>query len=219
MAKGKLQYLIRENEPVTVKKSLPKNYEIIEHTLTQPAGTRWARKKGEPLFKHTKSGKLILNPKRDDILVVTDEDYFTTRIAQDRIYQPDKADRFITDEATEKKIKSKEKKMQKELETQKELKGVIAEKNKSTKPAGKKTCKPKTAKPTAATSAKKTTSPKTTAKPSEGKSYTVRQGRTSKTFATKTEAQACASQAKNKATITTTTKPPTHRIVKFAVKK
>ena len=170
------------------------------------------------MFKHTKSGKLILNPKRDDILVVTDEDYFTTRIAQDRIYQPDKADRFITDEATEKKIKSKEKKMQKELETQKELKGVIAEKNKSTKPAGKKTCKPKTAKPTAATSAKKPTSPKTTAKPSEGKSYTVRQGRTSKTFATKTEAQACASQSK-KATITTTTKPPTHRIVKFAVKK
>ena len=230
MAKGKLQYLIRENEPVTVKKSLPKNYEIIEHTLTQPAGTRWARKKGEPLFKHTKSGKLILNPKREDILVVTDEDYFTTRIAQDRIYQPDKADRFMTDEVTEKKIKSKEKKMRKELKAQKErdTKGVIAAKNKSTKPAGKRTCKPKTVKPAPVAPAKnkptspktaKPTSPKTTAKPLEGKSYTVRQGRTSKTFATKTEAKACASQAKNKATITTTTKPPTHRIVKFAVKK
>ena len=229
MAKGKLQYLIRENEPVTVKKSLPKNYEIIEHTLTQPAGTRWARKKGEPLFKHTKSGKLILNPKREDILVVTDEDYFTTRIAQDRIYQPDKADRFMTDEVTEKKIKSKEKKMRKELKAQKErdTKGVIAAKNKSTKPAGKRTCKPKTVKPAPVAPAKnkptspktaKPTSPKTTAKPLEGKSYTVRQGRTSKTFATKTEAQACASQSK-KATITTTTKPPTHRIVKFAVKK
>ena len=229
MAKGKLQYLIRENEPVTVKKSLPKNYEIIEHTLTQPAGTRWARKKGEPLFKHTKSGKLILNPKRDDILVVTDEDYFTTRIAQDRIYQPDKADRFITDEATEKKIKSKEKKMQKELETQKELKGVIAEKNKSTKPAGKRTCKPKTAKPAPVAPAKnkptspktaKPTSPKTTAKPSEGKSYTVRQGRTSKTFATKSEAKAYKSQCKNKnVTITEGTQKPTHRVVKFTAKK
>lgn len=92
----------------------------------------------------------------------------------------------------------------------------------------KKTCKPKTVKPAPVAPAKnkptspkttKPTSPKTTAKPSEGKSYTVKQGRTSKTFATKTEAQACASQAKNKATITTTTKPPTHRIVKFAVKK
>lgn len=91
----------------------------------------------------------------------------------------------------------------------------------------KKTCKPKTAKPAPVAPAKnkptspktaKPTSPKTTAKPSEGKSYTVRQGRTCKTFATKTEAQACASQSK-KATITTTTKPPTHRIVKFAVKK
>ena len=227
MAKGKLQYLIRENEPVTVKKSLPKNYEIIEHTLTQPAGTRWARKKGEPLFKHTKSGKLILNPKRDDILVVTDEGYFTTRIAQDRIYQPDKADRFITDEATEKKMKSKEKKMRKELETQKErdTKGVIAAKNKSTKPAGKKTCQPKaTAKPTAAAPAKnkptspKPAAPKAAANSSDKKSYTVRQGKSYKTFKTKSEAQTCAAQSKTKATIMKTTKKPTHKIIKFTAR-
>lgn len=89
----------------------------------------------------------------------------------------------------------------------------------------KRTCKPKTAKPTAPAADKPKankpaqTSPKTAEKPSEGKSYTVRQGRTCKTFATKTEAQACASQAKSKATITETTKPPTHKIVKFAVKK
>ena len=226
MAKGKLQYLIRGNEPVTVKKSLPKNYEIIEHTLTQPAGTRWARKKGEPLFKHTKSGKLILNPKRDDILVVTDEGYFTTRIAQDRIYQPDKADRFITDEATEKKIKSKEKKMRKELETQKErdTKGVIAAKNRSTKPAGKKTCQPKTAKPTVAAPAKnkptspKPAAPKAAANSSDKKSYTVRQGNSYKTFKTKAEAQTCAAQSKAKATITEGTKKPTHKIIKFTAR-
>ncbi|MGN0812945.1 MAG: hypothetical protein ACI4MQ_05530 [Candidatus Coproplasma sp.] len=82
------------------------------------------------------------------------------------------------------------------------------------------TCKPKTAKPAPAAPAKnKPTSPKTTSKPSEGKSYTVRKGRTCKTFKTKAEAQACASQTKSKATITETTKPPTHKIVKFAVKK
>ncbi|MGN0806705.1 MAG: hypothetical protein ACI4MC_06660 [Candidatus Coproplasma sp.] len=161
------------------------------------------------MFKHDKSGKLILNPKRNDILVVTDEDLLTTRIAENRVFQPNKAASFITDEITEKKIKSKEKKLRKEAEAQKERdkKSVLAAKNKSAKPAP------------AAPAKNKSTSPKTAAKPSEGKSYTVRQGRTCKTFATKSEAQTCASQAKNKATITETTKPPTHKIVKFAVKK
>lgn len=104
-----------------------------------------------------------------------------------------------------------------------------AEKNKSTKPAGKKTCKPKTAKPAPVAPAKnkptppktaKLTSPKTTAKSTEGKSYTVKQGRTCKTFATKSEAQAYKSQCKNKnVTITEGTKKPTHRVVKFTAKK
>ncbi|MGN0805019.1 MAG: hypothetical protein ACI4MS_06520 [Candidatus Coproplasma sp.] len=62
------------------------------------------------------------------------------------------------------------------------------------------------------------TSLKTTSKPSDAKSYTVRQGRTSKTFKTKSEAQTCASQSNHKATITKTNKKPTHKIVKFTAR-
>ncbi|MGN0813353.1 MAG: hypothetical protein ACI4MQ_07585 [Candidatus Coproplasma sp.] len=79
----------------------------------------------------------------------------------------------------------------------------------------------RTTKPTPAAPAKnKPTSPKTTSKPSEGKSYTVRQGRTCKTFATKAEAKAYKEQCKNKnVTITEGTKKPTHRVVKFTARK
>ncbi|MGN0804061.1 MAG: hypothetical protein ACI4MS_01630 [Candidatus Coproplasma sp.] len=223
MAKSKLQFFIREGEPVTIKKSLPKKYEIIEHTSTQPAGTSWAKKKGVPLFKRSKSGKLVKNPDYVQTLVVTDEELFTTRIAEDRVYQPNKADRFTTDEVTEKKIKSKEKKIRKELEAQKERdrKSVFVAKEKSSKTAPKTTCKPKTAK-SAQTSPKISksaqTSPKTTSKPADATSYTVKQGRTSKTFKTKSEAQTCASQSNKKATITKTNKKPTHKIVKFTAR-
>ncbi|MGN0807605.1 MAG: hypothetical protein ACI4MN_04060 [Candidatus Coproplasma sp.] len=94
-----------------------------------------------------------------------------------------------------------------------------------------KTCKHKTAKPAPSAPAKnkptspKTakpaqTSPKTTSKPLEGKSYTVRQGRTCKTFATEDEAKAYKEQCKNKnITIIKGTKKPTHRVVKFTARK
>ena len=62
------------------------------------------------------------------------------------------------------------------------------------------------------------TSPKTTSKPADATSYTVKQGRTSKTFKTKTEAQTCATQSKHKATITKTNKKPTHKIVRFTAR-
>lgn len=83
----------------------------------------------------------------------------------------------------------------------------------------KRTCKPKANKPVQ-------TSPKT-AKPaahkpaansSDKKSYTVRQGKSYKTFKTKSEAQTCAAQSKTKATITETTKKPTHKIIKFTAR-
>lgn len=81
----------------------------------------------------------------------------------------------------------------------------------------KRTCKPKANKPVQ-------TSPKT-AKPaapaansSDKKSYTVRQGNSYKTFKTKSEAQTCAAQSKAKATITETTKKPTHKIIKFTAR-
>lgn len=80
-------------------------------------------------------------------------------------------------------------------------------------PAKNKPASPKTAKPAQ-------TSPKTTSKPSEAKSYTVRQGRTCKTFATKAEAKAYKEQCKNKnVTITEGTKKPTHRVVNFTARK
>ena len=90
-------------------------------------------------------------------------------------------------------------------------------------PATKKTCKPKTAKPAPAQCKPKATktaqtSPKTATKPSDKKSYTVRQGNNYKTFKTKSEAQTCAAQSKSKATITETNKKPTHKIVKFTAK-
>lgn len=72
----------------------------------------------------------------------------------------------------------------------------------------KRTCKPKANKPAQ-------TSPKTAANSSDKKSYTVRQGNSYKTFKTKAEAQTCAAQSKSKATITETTKKPTHKIIKF----
>ena len=89
----------------------------------------------------------------------------------------------------------------------------------------KKTCQPKaTAKPTAAAPAKnkptspKPAAPKAAANSSDKKSYTVRQGKIYKTFKTKSEAQTCAAQSKTKATITETTKKPTHKIIKFTAR-
>lgn len=110
-----------DSEPITIKKSLPKNYEIIEGTLTEPPGTRWVRKKGEPLFQRDKTGKIIgKNPRYKNFLVVTDEDYFTTRIAEDRVYNPKEAADFTVDTALEAKISAKEKRLRKELQQRKE---------------------------------------------------------------------------------------------------
>ena len=78
----------------------------------------------------------------------------------------------------------------------------------------KRTCKPKANKPAQ-------TSPKPAApavNSSDKKSYTVRQGNSYKTFKTKAEAQTCAAQSKAKATITETTKKPTHKIIKFTAR-
>ncbi len=56
--------------------------------------------------------------------------------------------------------------------------------------------------------------------PKSTTTYTVKEGRKSKTFSTKDEAETCARQAKNRnVTITKGTRQPTHRIVKFTAKK
>lgn len=56
--------------------------------------------------------------------------------------------------------------------------------------------------------------------PNAETTFTVKEGRTSKTFATKKEAKAYASQSKNKTVnIVEGTKKPTHKIVSFSAKK
>lgn len=189
-------------EPIVIKKSIPKNYEILEGTLTEPPGTRWIRKKGVPFFKQDKAGKIIgKNPQYKNCLVITDEDYFTTRIAEDRIYEPKKAANFTVDKSLEAKISAKEKRLRKELaqiKKEKENQGV----NKTVKPAVTPPAKKRAGVP----------------KPPKAKTYTV----AGRTFATKAEAQAYKSLSKRKASkpceIMEGTRKPTHKIVSFTAK-
>ncbi len=294
----KLQYRLNEGQFIEVKKSLPKGYEIIEGTLTEPAGTRWARKKGVSLFKRDKSGKIVgRNPKYKDCLVITDEDYFTSRIAENRVYQPSLAKDFITDATTEKKIAAKEKRERKQLQEQKDRDKRSVEAAIAREEAKKKLKKPSKDKPAAqrgqksrstngtkvqsktaaqstgakvqsqqatSTAAKYqrpksdikdgmyidkrksdkwdgkyidknipiTVTPKVEKKkvrpllsekptaPKSSPSFTVKVGRTTKTFATKAEAQAFANQCrKRNVSITQGTRKPTHRVVSFTAKK
>lgn len=236
---NKSQYRIREGEAISLNKSLPKGYEIIEGTLTEPPGTRWVKKKGEPLFKRDKSGKLTKNPKYEQELVITDEDYFTTRIAEDRVYEPNKAAAFTVDKSLEAKISAKEKRLRKELAKRKEEDAQAVARSKArreeearakskTKAKPTKKDKPKavaSVKSKPATAAKTTTAkpakqdkPASVPKKPKATTYTVM----GKTFATKAEARAYKALQEQKAgklcEIKESTRKPSHRVVSFTAK-
>ena len=116
--KSKLTYL-GCSEPVEVRKTMPKGWRVLKNTMTQPAGTVWIQNQ-EPIFVRGKNGKMKVNPKSKQVLLITDEKLFIDRIAEDRVYFKEKD--FTTDKKTEAKINTAVKRLRKGIEETTKLK-------------------------------------------------------------------------------------------------
>ena len=100
-----MKYKVREGKEVQVYKKIPKGWQVLKGTLTQPVGTVWISN-NEPIFKKGKDGKLQKNPKRKQALCVQNEELMITRIAEKRRYRFSDAKDFIADKETEKRIRA-----------------------------------------------------------------------------------------------------------------
>ena len=97
-----MKYKGYQGKEVRVYKRMPQGYKAIDGSTTAPAGTMWVRK-GTP-FTRGRDGKMHANPNYKHALVVRDEKQMIGRIAERRRRGED--DRFVADQATEKKIRS-----------------------------------------------------------------------------------------------------------------
>ncbi len=117
-----MKYQATEDSQVRVYKHLPKGWNVVEGSWSQPEGTVWINN-GKSRFRKSKAkkdlkaqnGRMLKNPKYKNALLIVDEELMLDKISKKRI--AGKNDRFVTDKTWESKIQTsvrKEKKRERE---------------------------------------------------------------------------------------------------------